>query len=324
MIARFNIYNMITSYKIFEAKNYSSLYHIIDLNKLAFIIDNNVLKSYHFSKISTTRNKMMNGYTGDSPVSIFKLELDAEKLSQNYKIKPFAEKYTEIGLDSRKIKRFQEWEEQIQTNEIKNIDRYVKKLIIIKSNVERLKDSGWFDTDGGNFRGQRMTFPEYFRTYLPKVKFPIYVQEGAVIKKDDEWIDSIKNYELKIINHAYALAYKGCRRVKDEYYCVDHVNFVDDKNKIELKRGDSLVIGYKYNDLYLSKDLDKIKKQMLELDYELEDTEEFRGMELRILDFIYESEDVIKESNEFVYVNKAKLDGMTLASWIKKKEKALV
>ena len=50
---------MITDFKIFESKNIQNLYHIVDIDKLYYILDNNEIKSYKFSNISTTRNKMM-------------------------------------------------------------------------------------------------------------------------------------------------------------------------------------------------------------------------------------------------------------------------
>jgi len=93
---------------LLEYKNIGPIYHIIDMEKLEFILTNNYLKPKHFwGGISTTRNKMMNSYTGDSPVSIFKLELDTGKLSNNYKIKPVSDTNTEIGYGgSRKTVNF--------------------------------------------------------------------------------------------------------------------------------------------------------------------------------------------------------------------------
>jgi len=323
---------MITSQKLFEAKNYSSLYHIIDLEKLAFIIKHNMIKNYKFAKISTTRNKMMNGYLGDSPVSIFKLELDAEKLSQNYKIKPFAETYTEVGSGEHRLKKFQEWEEQIQTNEIKDIDKYVNKLIIIKDKIEGMKDWGWFDTDGGHFQSGRISIPEYFRKFLPKVKFPIYVQEGSVIKKDDEWIESIKNHELKEIHHGYALAYKGQIKMEKKEnwkypYYLDHIEFIDNRNEIKVTRGENLTIGYDYDNLHLLKDKESTIEMCENYDFELEDKGKIDSMVLRLFDFEYEVDDVIDEDNNSVHVKKACLKNAQLAEWYYKvliKKKVLV
>ena len=45
-----------------ETKLYQNLYHIIDFEKLNFILDNNCIKNYNFQYISTTRDKMLNNY----------------------------------------------------------------------------------------------------------------------------------------------------------------------------------------------------------------------------------------------------------------------
>jgi hypothetical protein len=66
-----------------ESKIDNKLYHIIDFEKLFYILNNNKIKSYKFSFISTTRNVNMVGYVGDSPTSIFKLELDWNELHTN-------------------------------------------------------------------------------------------------------------------------------------------------------------------------------------------------------------------------------------------------
>jgi len=262
----------------------------------------------------------MNGYLGDSPVSIFKLELDAEKLSQNYKIKPFAESYTEIGSgQSRTRKKFEEFEEQIQTNEIKNVDKYVNKLIIIKDKIERMKDWGWFDSDGGRFKNGRISIPEFFREYLPKVKFQIYIQEGSTIKKDDEWIESIKNYQLKQIYHGYALAYKDQKRVKDEgkkyEYYLDDIKFIDKRNKIVITKENNLTLGYVYENLHLKKDKNKLVNENI-----LDEKETM----LRLFDFKYKIEDIISTNGDDVYVKKGKLVNLRPLKWFKKKTKILV
>jgi len=115
-----------------ENKNYQNLYHILDYNKLNFVFDTNSIKSFNFSNISLTRNKMMNSYLGASPLSIFKIEIDAIKLSNKYKIEPFSFK-TVYG------ERFQEYEERVKTNKITNIFYYINKIILIKNEVEKLK-----------------------------------------------------------------------------------------------------------------------------------------------------------------------------------------
>lgn len=75
-----------------ESKNYQNLYHIIDFEKLRYIIENNKLSSYKAGGgyISFTRDKMMGGYLGSGPISFIKLEIDSQRLSTKYKIKPFS------------------------------------------------------------------------------------------------------------------------------------------------------------------------------------------------------------------------------------------
>ena len=63
---------MITDFKLFESKNIQNLYHILDTEKLHFVLTNNEIKSYKFHYISTTRNKMMNGYTGDNSKYLYR------------------------------------------------------------------------------------------------------------------------------------------------------------------------------------------------------------------------------------------------------------
>ena len=135
------------TYNIFEGKQRGNLYHIFDLEKCDFILKTNSLQSYKFGNISTTRNKNMNGYIGDSPISIFKLELDGDKITNNYKVRPFQFSSTEIGYGgSRTPIKLEEYEETIKTNNLSNLSKYVNKFIIIKSSVEIMKNCGWFDS----------------------------------------------------------------------------------------------------------------------------------------------------------------------------------
>ena len=273
---------------LLEYKNIGPIYHIIDMGKLEFILTNDYLKPKHFfGGISTTREKMINGYTGDSPVSIFKLELDSGKISNNYKIKPVSDTTTEIGYGgSRKTVHFDEREELIVTQKLDNISKFINKLIINKRRVDNLKDSGWFDSDGGNYKGNRMTIPEYFKKFIENCKLPVYVQDGTQIKKDDKWIESIINYPIKQINHGYIFYNKEYRphpkfkrAIKEYFVPLDKMN-----NEL-----DDIVIGYDYKDLYLSKQTNKLNRG----EY--------------VFDFEYELDDIIEENNKYIRVSKAKL-----------------
>ncbi len=120
-----------------EGKNYGVLYHILDNDKLKYVFENDHLRPYtasHLSGISTTRNKMMNGYLGDNSTSFFKLELDGSKLSNKYKIKP-------VSYISQTKVRFEEHEEVILSKgkPIENLHKYVNKLIVVKDRIEKLR-----------------------------------------------------------------------------------------------------------------------------------------------------------------------------------------
>lgn len=293
--------------KFNERKNIGDLYHIIDLEKLSFILNTNSLKSYKFSNISTTRNKMMNSYVGDTPTSFIKLQLDGESLSDNYKINPFACSFTEIGsYGSRNRKHFKEYEEVIKTSEIKNIKKYVKKIIIIKHSVERLFDSGWFTSDGGFFPmndKRRNNIPDIFKELIPKIKElfgDIWIQDGTIIKKDDEWLDSIINYPIEQIHHGYAQYMRGYKDVlKNNRYNVskDDIIPINKKNKAI----EELVIGYNYDDLYLQKENNfKIVDEIIP-DYKL-----------YTFNFIYTEENIVKMTNDNVHVKTARLNNIKI------------
>jgi hypothetical protein len=282
------------TYNIFEGRQRGNLYHIFDLNKCIYILDNNKLASYKFGNISTTRNKQMNYYLGSGPASIFKLELDGDKITNNYKVRPF--QYQSYEGPERNPVKLTEWEEVIKTREIPNLNKYVKKFIILKDRIEKnLKNTAWFDSDGGHLNSNRMTIPDFLKKYLTRIKElfgDIWVQEGSVIKKDDEWIEKIINYPIKQIHHGYALYWRGYKKhPRDKYGSVDDIQPIDKKNKDI----DELVIGYNYKNLYLSKNKD----------FDL--PEPMENYKLYLFDFVYEIEDIIEEGENYIYVSDAKL-----------------
>ena len=206
---------MITNFKLFEGKNIQNLYHILDINKLYFVLKNNEIKSLNFHYISTTRNKMMNGYLGDNYSSIFKLELDGQKLSDNYKIKSYQDSGWVINSnDDRTHFYHEEWEEQIQTNKIKNAKKYIIKIILIKSRIEKMKDSSWFENHfSENGRKEKwMNLPDILKDIIDKYKIEFWVQDGSIIKKDDDYINSIINYKVRNIYHGFTLYWRGYKK----------------------------------------------------------------------------------------------------------------
>ncbi len=281
--------------KCFEYKQRGNLYHIFDLKKCHHILKTNSIESYKFLNISTTREKTLNSYLGDSPISIFKLELDGDKLSNKYKIKPYAYPSTEIGVNGERTPiRLEEFEEVILSNQIKNIDQYVKKFIIIKSRVERMKNTGWFDSDGGYFEDEdlkRITLPDFLKKNLTKIKElfgDIYIQDGVKIIKDDKWLDSIINHPIKQINHGYCIYWRGYKKNPQfKYGIVDDIQPLDIKNKII----DQLVIGWDYDNLHLYKSniFENLPKAR-------------NNYDLYLFDFEYETKDIINETDDIIYV----------------------
>jgi len=282
------------NYKMFERKQIGNLYHIFSLKNIKYILEHDCLSSYNFNNISTTRNKNMNDYLGGGPGCIFKFELDGDKLSDKYKIKPFQYQTVSTGYIS-------EFEEVIKTNKIEKISKYVKKIIIIKENIEHLKKSGWFNSDGGNLNSIHTNIPTFLRDNIDKIKElygDIWIQDGVQIKKDDEWLNSILNYPIRIINHGYAQYWRGLKKKDNNSkytYYIDDVIPLDPRNNNTI---DELVIGYEYNDLYLSKNNDF--KNI---------TDKIDNYELYLFDFTYNDspDNIIEDSEDFIHIKKAKL-----------------
>lgn len=280
---------------IFEAKSISTLYHVLSIESLFFVLDNNMIKSKDFSFISTTRSKMMNNYVGDTSTSIFKIELDGDKLSNKYKISPFTYK------SATNIHFTEEHEEQIKTQKISNISTYIKRVILIKKRVENLKKSGWFNSDGGNFNGQDRNIPELLKEVIEKLKkmgFELYVQEGTVIKKDDNYIDSLMNYQIKKIHHGFTCYLRGFIEGERRGYKVMIDKTIPcDKRNSEIE----IVVGYDFDNIWLSKDKN-INVKSIEI------PEDFK---LFMFDFVYDLNDVIEENEKEVHVKKGRLKNIT-------------
>jgi len=258
------------------------LYHIVNFDKLFHILKTNTISSYKFSYISTTRNPFLIGYLGDTSTSIFKLELDNKKLIEDYNTKEF------VYISQTKVSFEEEEEEQIQTNKIKNVSKYITKLIIMKDKIDRLLNSGWFNTDGGYFNQERKNIPELLKEILKLNKYPVFVQDGKKIKKDNKYIQSILNHPIKKIYHGYAIYYKENEPIKKFKYGTTEVyKPLYEKNPIIR----NLVIGYDYNNLYLLKNVPDIKN--------------FKNV--RIFDFKYELKNIIDENEIYLHVKEAYL-----------------
>lgn len=219
---------------LYESKNYQTLYHIVDDIKLNYILNTNTITSKNFHNISLTRNKMMNGYLGESGFSIFKLELDSNKLSENYKISPFSYK-------SKNGEYFNEYEESVKTNIIKNASKYINKIILIKSKIEKLKRNLRDKHTVSNLFSihKKNNIPNIIRDIKNKCLekgLELYVQDGSIIKKDDDYIDSIINYKLVQFKYKYASVLRGklyFRQEGEKYGYYIETCFDENDNKLE-------------------------------------------------------------------------------------------
>lgn len=293
---------MITDFQIFESKNIQNLYHILDTEKLHFVLTNNEIKSYKFHYISTTRNKMMNGYLGDNSTSIFKLELDGPKLSDHYKMKPYQDSGWELGSDNERTHFYhQEWEEQIQTRVIKNARKYIIKIILLKNRIERLKDSAWFENHFSTSKGRKgkwVSLPDILKDIIEKYKIELWVQEGSVIKKDDEYVESIINYDVRKMYHGFALYWRGYIKKDGRLGYTESTIALDKRNKdIE-----HLVVGYEYDNIWVRNKIEDIDKDTIKKRPKLE-----HDITLSIFDFEYTEDDIIKREGEYILIRKGEL-----------------
>jgi hypothetical protein len=267
---------------LLESKHYQNLYHIVDYDKLKYILDNNKIVSKSFSNISLTRNKMMNGYLGDSPLSIFKLEIDANKLSHKYKIEPFSYK-------SHNGSYFNEYEERVLTQKIPNAFIYINKIILIKKNIERLKKSYRDDTDDTDVsdwfsENKGKNIPFLIKNIYDKCKekgFDLYVQDGSIIKKDDEYINNLINYKLVKKEHLYASVLRGHEKIipkgKKYGHYID-VMFDEHGNKLE-----DYYIGQEFNYEDIHFILNENKNELVKMNEKIINDEKFTPFIIKFL-----------------------------------------
>lgn len=116
-----------------EGKQVGTLYHYTDPFDIENIIKQNKLKaSNNPPSISFTR--VMNDYLemwfggGDN---LFILVIDGDKLSQNYKIRPYRDWHPDM-IDHETGQEIDEYEERVD-RDISNLDRYIIKVIIPNS-----------------------------------------------------------------------------------------------------------------------------------------------------------------------------------------------
>jgi hypothetical protein len=116
---------------ILESKQIGVLYHYTTLHNLFRILNSNILKySSNHDSISFTRDK--NAYKSIARRYACRIVIDGDKLSNNYKIKPYQDYY-----DSNiKIKIPDEQEERIINKNINDIKKYILYVDLFEYNVD--------------------------------------------------------------------------------------------------------------------------------------------------------------------------------------------
>lgn len=116
---------------IIEAKQVGILYHYTSLYGLLRILQDNKIHRGKFSYVSLTRDKFFHKH-GRFGISLdVRLILDGDKLSNNYKIKPF--NYWQIVKD----KEPKESEERLNKN-LENLNEYLIGIEFQKQTLEKL------------------------------------------------------------------------------------------------------------------------------------------------------------------------------------------
>lgn len=217
------------------------VYHVLDLEKLEYVLKHNSIKTYHFHEgISTTRNRYMNNYVGAGVTSWFKFQMDYSKLNQSYKNKKF------VYVSRTNVKFTGEEEQLFQTSEITPAFDYIEKVILIKPNLER--SMKYFNDDErlsdwmSNAPTPERKIPHIIKHIvqeLQKYNCPLYVQEeNGVIKRDDDYLNHIINHPLQDETFKYAYIYRKYERIReynrDVFYCP------------KIKKMHETVIGHEY------------------------------------------------------------------------------
>jgi len=116
-----------------EAKQVGILYHYTALHKLLQIIKSNTLKVGENLNVSFSRSKSKDIMAlVDTPAEAA-LVIDGDKLSNNYKIRPYNDIFIQATLDDDES--FDEMEE-IVDRDITNLNKYLIKVILYESNPD--------------------------------------------------------------------------------------------------------------------------------------------------------------------------------------------
>jgi hypothetical protein len=199
----------------------------------------------------------MTGYLGDKYDYFFKLEFDKEKLSEDYEIVPFIFKSkTGIGFEHEK-------EERVilkDKSHLTDVDKYITKLIVIKPKIDKLlSNTHHRDGEVSDYLSDKMkpNIQNTFKWIMEKSPYPIYIQDGEKIYKDDNWLKEISELPVKKIHYMYDIVWRGDVKTNLGKYNVMVDTFITKNNKTM----DDVVIGRFY-----------------ELEHELMDDEEIKNM----------------------------------------------
>jgi hypothetical protein len=118
--------------EILSGKQVGTLYHYTSYKSLIAILESNKL---HSTQYDYTKNVGVSFTTVKSPVhGAVGIVVDGDDLSNNYKVSPMSFGLTPIP---------DEHEERVLTKEIKNIRRYIKKVIVYPNLIGSKKE--WID-----------------------------------------------------------------------------------------------------------------------------------------------------------------------------------
>lgn len=117
------------------------VYHLTNIQNLENILNTNKLGKYSWSSVSLTKNKNLTTYIGAPPRAIFRLVLDCNTLSKDYKLKDY------LFHDINDNHDFSYEEELVTEKQIENISKYLIRIDIIPDSIENEKEYLDLNTD---------------------------------------------------------------------------------------------------------------------------------------------------------------------------------
>jgi hypothetical protein len=127
---------------LYEAKQRGTLYHFTDgIGLMGILKTNELLASEDVKHVSLTRDKQA-WYVGTLD-NAFRISLDGDKISNKYKIIPYAWSGGDRGTGET------ESEEAVLTDKITNIRDYIIDIVANKEVIDMFRDTyGYMDLDG--------------------------------------------------------------------------------------------------------------------------------------------------------------------------------